>query len=363
MEHPVRYLRTSGLVVAALGSLAVLATVPVAVEFATSPRVDTGVGILVGVVSGTGVIYGAYRVRSRFPSAVIGTVSDLTLAGTLLLGLLVSPILFADTPDRPFELLRTMASIGMLTGFLVGYSRGQTELIRQQAGELASERERFEFLNSLLRHDVSNKLLVLIGNAELRLEQGPASEPDRAALEGVLEAARDIQHMMDDMEALTQPRSAEEVAAVELDSLLEPGLETVRLDDDATLETDIEPDLTVAANDPLASAFRNLCQNAVQHNDAPTVTVTARRVDDEVEIRIADDGRGIPEDRRDALFGSDSPGFGLFIVKELVARYDGRIEISDNHPTGTVFTIGLPAEPDAARAGVLTGCAMVTVVD
>lgn len=363
MEDHIRAIRRSGLVVAALGSLAILGTLPLLVEFLGAPSIDIGVGIGIGVVSGTVVIYGAYRVRRSFPPFAVSTVTDLTVAGTLLMAVFVSPLLFSDTPYRPIEVFRTMVSVGLLTGFLVGYNRAQTEVIRRQAGQLESERGRFEFLNSLLRHDVSNKLLVLRGNAELRLQEGVADEADREAFEAVVEAATDIEHMLDDMEALTEPTGAEDVAQADIASLLEPALETVRLDSMATLETDIDPDLQVAANDPLTSAFRNLVQNAVEHNDAPTVSVTARRVDDAVEVRIADDGRGIPEDRREELFSTGSPGFGLYIVNELIERYDGSIEVSENDPSGTVFTIRLPASDGRERPGDLRDSLVIGVID
>jgi signal transduction histidine kinase len=58
------------------------------------------------------------------------------------------------------------------------------------------------------------------------------------------------------------------------------------------------PLVEVVANDMLASVFRNLLNNAVQHSDRehPTVTVSADllRGDHRVRVRIADDGPGIP---------------------------------------------------------------------
>lgn len=362
MHERIRNLRRSGIVVATLGILGLLTTVPVAVEFVLAPRVDIGVGILVGVVSGGGVLYGAYRVRQSFPPYAIERVTDRTVLGTVLMGLLVSPVLLAGEPDRPFELVRTLASVGMFTGLLVGYSEAQTAVIRRQADNLEDERERFEFLNSLLRHDVNNKLVVLLGSVEFQLESGVDSEEVRETLETVHRTATEIEHLLGDMEALTDADSAAERGTVGVESLLGPELQAVEEDPDATLETDIDGEATVAGGEPLASAFRNLLQNAVEHNDAPTVSVTVEEVGDEVRFRIADDGRGIPADRREALFDPESPGFGLYIVEELVERYDGHLGVSDNDPSGTVFTIRLPSQdwtpdPDGGEGAEATALA------
>jgi len=54
---------------------------------------------------------------------------------------------------------------------------------------------------------------------------------------------------------------------------------------------------TVLANEMLASVFRNLLNNAVQHNDtdAPEVTVTCEETDDRIRVRVADNGPGVPD--------------------------------------------------------------------
>ena len=68
-----------------------------------------------------------------------------------------------------------------------------------------------------------------------------------------------------------------------------------------------------------------------------------------VRIIVADDGPGIPAEEREKLFlpyystkGRGS-GLGLAIVRRIVAEHGGSIEVADNVPRGTRFTIELPA--------------------
>ena len=66
-------------------------------------------------------------------------------------------------------------------------------------------------------------------------------------------------------------------------------------------------------------------------------------------MRVGDDGPGIPDDRKTAVFGkgekgpgSDGTGLGLYLVRTLVVSYGGEIRVEDNDPRGSVFLVELP---------------------
>jgi len=67
-----------------------------------------------------------------------------------------------------------------------------------------------------------------------------------------------------------------------------------------------------------------------------------------VRITIADNGPGIPAADREKLFmpyystKQRGSGLGLAIVRRIVAEHGGSIEVGDNEPRGTRFTIDLP---------------------
>jgi two-component system, NtrC family, nitrogen regulation sensor histidine kinase NtrY len=83
---------------------------------------------------------------------------------------------------------------------------------------------------------------------------------------------------------------------------------------------------------------------------APAITVETRHdaSNGVAKILIADNGPGISAADRDKLFmpyystkGRGS-GLGLAIVRRIVAEHGGSIEVADNVPSGTIFTIELP---------------------
>jgi len=67
-----------------------------------------------------------------------------------------------------------------------------------------------------------------------------------------------------------------------------------------------------------------------------------------VTVVVADDGPGIPAGDRDKLFlpyystKKRGSGLGLAIVRRIVAEHGGSIDVGDNAPRGTRFTIELP---------------------
>jgi len=229
-----------------------------------------------------------------------------------------------------------------------------TEL-REVTDSLNEQREQLELLNRVLRHDIRNDMSVILGWMEM-LDAHVDGEGE-AILDRVLTSGQHVVELTDIAKTIVEAIfEGEDISLepVELGSLLETVIETRKETfDQATIRIDGQPPaVTVEANEMLSAIFRNLINNAVQHNDAdePRVTVSSHVDDDSVRIRVADNGPGIPEDQRDRIFDSDEKGLdstgtgmGLYLVTNLVDMYDGSVWIEDNEPRGTVFVVELPA--------------------
>ncbi|MFB6068355.1 MAG: sensor histidine kinase [Halobacterium sp.] len=110
------------------------------------------------------------------------------------------------------------------------------------------------------------------------------------------------------------------------------------------------PDVDVSGNELLESVLKNLLNNAVQHNDKdePVVTLSFDVDEENVVVRVADNGPGIPDERKDSIFGKgekglDSPGtgIGLYLVRTVVDEYGGDVWVEDNDPEGAIFNVRL----------------------
>jgi PAS domain S-box-containing protein len=125
-----------------------------------------------------------------------------------------------------------------------------------------------------------------------------------------------------------------------------------------------EPLAAEADAEKLRQVFGILVENAVKYSPAGgTVTVAARRKDDTVEVRVVDEGIGIPLGERERIFrkfyraeatardGAGGTGLGLFIAKELVTAMGGRIWVESEDGNGSSFAFELPAHRVKAPAG------------
>ncbi|MEO8388473.1 PAS domain S-box protein [Polaromonas sp.] len=100
----------------------------------------------------------------------------------------------------------------------------------------------------------------------------------------------------------------------------------------------------------------NLLSNALKYSNPDTpVQFAVRGVDDQIHLRVSDQGIGIPEADLPRLFGSfhrgsnvgniSGTGIGLHIVKECVTLHGGDIEVNSQLGLGTTFTVRLAAPP------------------
>ena len=105
---------------------------------------------------------------------------------------------------------------------------------------------------------------------------------------------------------------------------------------------------TVVANDMLPVVFSNILRNAIFHNDKEEkkIWIDVKKSDGWVEVRIADNGPGIPDEMKSKVFKegfrgekTGRTGLGLYLVKTLMERYGGSVHVEDNVPEGSVFIL------------------------
>jgi PAS domain S-box-containing protein len=122
------------------------------------------------------------------------------------------------------------------------------------------------------------------------------------------------------------------------------------------IELPDEPLAAEADPDKVRQVFSILVENALRYSpQGGTVTVGARRNADRVEVRVVDEGMGIPSAERERIFrkfyraesaardGAAGTGLGLFIAKELVTAMGGRIWVDSTEGEGSSFAFELPA--------------------
>lgn len=218
----------------------------------------------------------------------------------------------------------------------------------RQAEEFARGKDR---LIASVSHELRTPLTAVLGFADL------LESPDDLAEEDRTQFAHEIHRQATDMAAIVEDllvAARAEMGALSIQlSMVDVTAETrdvIRHFERVDGRIDETPPVLA---DPLRmrQILRNLVNNAVRYG-GDRVRVTTAVLDDAVEVRVADDGQGIPDQFSDAVFEPffrahdrsgqpDSLGLGLSVVKTLTEAMGGTVSLT-RESGWTVFTIRLP---------------------
>ncbi|MFC7134243.1 MULTISPECIES: PAS domain S-box protein [Salinibaculum] len=243
---------------------------------------------------------------------------------------LEAPVLAADGSTTPYEFVANRVEHPDGRPQVVGIGRDVT-VRRERERDLERQNRRLEEFASVVSHDLRSPLSVAEGNLELARENRDSDE-----LQSVARAHDRIRSLIEDV--LTLAREGNPVETVEPVGLAETAetcWKTVETGD-ATLA--VETQSTVLADrSRLRRMFENLVQNSVDHG-GPGVTVTVGDV--EGGFCVADDGPGIPPEKRSEVFergystSEDGTGFGLRIVEQLADAHDWEVSVAASDAGG-----------------------------
>ncbi len=148
--------------------------------------------------------------------------------------------------------------------------------------------------------------------------------------------------------------------ATDVGRVVDTALATVEDAGAHRLVAEVDPALAAHADpDKLRQVLDQLVSNAVKFSPAGgTVVVSARRLDDAVEVAVLDEGSGVPVAERERIFSKfykagdgqgRGTGLGLFIAQGLVQEMGGRIWVDSEEGKGARFAFVLPLAEDDVR--------------
>jgi signal transduction histidine kinase len=94
----------------------------------------------------------------------------------------------------------------------------------------------------------------------------------------------------------------------------------------------------------------NIERRTANSDYSPTVTVSTKNFGDKVEIRVKDNGNGIPPHVLDKIFQpffttkptGQGTGLGLSLSYDIVKAHAGELQVETSEGIGTEFIISLP---------------------
>lgn len=230
-------------------------------------------------------------------------------------------------------------------------------------------------LNDLMTHDINNFNQGIMGYIELLLQDKRLDDNQRKYAERALIQVRNNARLIDNIRKLAKLRtmSDSDFELMDIQKIVAEAMDTVTkaaADRKITIVSALEPNIHyVRANQYLSDLFLNVISNAVKFDTSKRVRVDVLIAEETIAqgsfwvVSVVDRGRGIPDDRKKAVFerfatgmtGIKGFGLGLSIVGAVVEKVGGRIWVEDrikgDFSKGTVFKIALPkANPPVQKA-------------
>jgi signal transduction histidine kinase len=269
---------------------------------------------------------------------------------------------FLTKPVRPNELLARVEAV-LKVRRMRAELREHYAVLKQQRDDLLRLSLQKERLMAFVVHDLKNPVNAMDLHAQVLLRDKTLSDRARSSATQIRNEARTLTRMIlnlldlskGDEGKLTAARAPIDVETLVGETLAE--LEVAAQARDVALASQLAQPTLHGDRDLLRRTLANLVENAIRHAPAKTtVTVSSRRVASTVELRVADQGTGIPENMRERVFdpflqlGSESGpssrsgrGLGLAFCNLVASAHHGRIWVEDGAP-GAVFVLSIPDE-------------------
>lgn len=229
--------------------------------------------------------------------------------------------------------------------YIVAIARDITEL-KDAEERIKKLNKHLSLLNKILRHDLRNNLTIM--KSYLDLFKEIPEEDYLTKIDERIEICSELITTIKDIEEALM--SGKGLADINISEILEKEVGKLK-HENLVVTANIHGKIYVRADDMISSVLENILLNAIFHNDKELkkIHVDVKEVENDwVEIRIADNGPGIPDEMKEEIFKegvkgekTGRTGLGLFIVKMLVEKYGGKIWVEDNEPEGSVFVIRL----------------------
>lgn len=252
--------------------------------------------------------------------------------------------------------LHLAGSIGALVGLVIGTQEGwsiqaarkaERALIKEQHAK--NERDQLDFLNSFLRHEALNDISIIKGYMELARQEIDGDSPAAIHLDTAEERTKEIESTIKDVRVLLNAATNEpSLGPVDLNKVLSEEIANLReIYPAVDFQTHFSSSELVRADEMVSRLFLNLLRNAAEYNstDNPQVSVFVESSGGMVNIRVEDNGPGIPPDMHSNLFerGVGNHGIGLYLTEKLADRYGGEVGLESTGPEGSTFEVNLPA--------------------
>ncbi|MCU1379232.1 MAG: hypothetical protein JWN29_2215 [Acidimicrobiales bacterium] len=274
-----------------------------------------------------------------------------------------SPWASEATVTQPDGVVVPVAVSGAALRGAAGELAGSVAVVRDMRREREVERMKTEFLSNI-SHEMKTPLTPIKGYAQMLSTRDLAPERAREFAAEIMSGARQMERVINQLVNFAtmaagrlEPHPETLRARAVLDGLLDRWAD--RMGEDHEVERRVSrgtPDLLVDRR-LLDLSLDELLDNAVKYSpDGGRITITAESDGNgSVLVSVTDRGVGVPEDRRETIFGEFAQGdgsstrefgglgLGLPMVRHVAQVHGGELTCESTVGKGSTFTLRLPA--------------------
>jgi two-component system, cell cycle sensor histidine kinase and response regulator CckA len=237
----------------------------------------------------------------------------------------------------------------------------EAEVIKSRAAMIRQERIRVaDQLASGIAHDLNNTLNVLVLRLNLIKRDTEFAQKHAASLQAIDLAVNDATRTVARVQELAKPRMVAPDEFVQIKDVVAEAIDLARTSIEGrpasrghrvTIEQDIADGLPPVRGQlsDLRQVLLNLLLNASDATLDGKIEIGAAIENEEVVVRVLDEGSGIPPDQVTRLFepffttkGPRGTGLGLSIAREIVEGIGGTIQVANRENGGAVITLRFP---------------------
>ncbi|HEV2697764.1 MAG TPA: ATP-binding protein [Terriglobales bacterium] len=248
------------------------------------------------------------------------------------------------------------------------FDRMRESLLKSQQNLIESERlATIGRMASSISHDLRHSLAAIVANAEFLCESHLSREQKEELYQEVQSAVHRMTELIDSLLEFSRTSASLRPTYGDIRSAVDNAVRALRANPEFhNLNVVVRQSGTTEGwfdHRKLERVFFNLLLNACESmpDRVGQVEIELHDLGAVVEIRVSDNGRGIPESVRNTLFEpfvsfgkENGTGLGLTVVQKIIQDHGGDIVIERTSSQGTVFRITLPfPTPHVRDAGAL----------
>jgi len=267
--------------------------------------------------------------------------------------------------DKPLDFLENSILLSILGECALAIESMRNALEKEKTAILAeNERLRANLLRSI-SHDLRTPLTSISGNADNLMQNSDKLDSDtkNSIYADIYDDSMWLISIVENLLSVTRMEGGDmnlNMSVQLVDEVIAEAMTHIHYPKSRhQLCVDCGNELMFAKMDAklIMQVIINLVDNAIKHTpEGSDISVAAKSENDHIFISVSDSGKGIDDSQKEKIFemfytgaskvadSRRSLGLGLALCRSIARAHGGDILLTDNQPTGSVFTLVLPAE-------------------